>query len=162
MNKLDRLILNRIQTQFPVVAKPYAHLANELGISERELMVQINRFKQNHLIRRLGAVFDSAKLGFVSVLIGLKVEARKLNQVGVKIAKLSSVTHCYSRNHEFNLWFTVTYQSEEEINHILAILTQVPAIKKVLYLPAIKTFKIRTEFKVNDCPDYKKITAIQS
>jgi DNA-binding Lrp family transcriptional regulator len=143
-----QVILNRIQAKFPISHTPYRELAQELDIPELELIKIIKELKQRKLIRRLGAVFDTPRLGFVSALIGLKVASRNLDSVGKIIAKYSMVTHCYVRGHELNLWFTLTCKSKKELNQTVSQIAKLNGIQELLYLPAIKTFKIRTEFKI--------------
>ena len=145
----QRAILNRIQSDFPITLEPYHYLAQELGISEKELLIEIKRLKLGKIIRRIGVIFNTLKIGFVSTLIGLKVSPERLESVGKKIARFPEVTHCYERNHEFNLWFTLTCKSKKELNSILDDITKWNGIQSVLLLPAIKTFKIKTEFKFN-------------
>ena len=41
MDIIDRKLLNSIQTEFPLVDEPYAHIAKELGISESELLERL-------------------------------------------------------------------------------------------------------------------------
>ncbi|MDI6783311.1 MAG: Lrp/AsnC family transcriptional regulator [bacterium] len=152
----QQAILNRIQANFPITAAPYRMMALELGIPEQTLYKKTRELKQRKIIRRLGAIFDTPKLGFVSALIGLKVKKRYLVSVGNAIAKYSMVTHCYARNHEINLWFTLTGKSQKELNSNLSKIAKLNGIQEILFLPATKTFKIRAEFRLNCLPRVKQ------
>jgi DNA-binding Lrp family transcriptional regulator len=145
----NRLILNRIQSNFPLVSAPYAQIGQELGLTEQEVQAPIKQLKRNKIIRRIGAIFDTPKLGFVSALVGLIVDSHRIEQVGKQIAQYDEVTHCYARAHQFNLWFTLTCKSKKEMNTILSQTKKIAGIEKMLYLPAVKTFKIRAEFKLD-------------
>ena len=41
LDTIDRSLLNIIQTKLPVVARPYAAVAEELGIEEDEVLARI-------------------------------------------------------------------------------------------------------------------------
>lgn len=141
-------MLNRIQSDFPIITTPFIQLSKELQLPKQTVLEEIKKLKHQNIIRRIGAVFDSNKLGFKSLLIGLKVHPQNLDKVGIKIAYFKEVTHCYARQHEYNLWFTVTSQTQKKIIMILSMIRKMEGVQAVLFLPAVKTFKIRTEFKL--------------
>lgn len=149
VSKQHQAILNRIQYNFPITASPYTQLAEELGLPESAILKIIIVLKRQQLIRRLGAVFQSQSLGFKSLLCGVILDPKYLNQVGTKIAEYKAVTHCYARNHTHNLWFTLTGKTTREIKSIIATIIKMQGVQEVLVLPSVKTFKIRTEFKVD-------------
>lgn len=66
---IDKRLLDIIQTAFPLVSRPYAELGERLGISEDEAFARVRRMRESGLIRRLGANFQSAKLGFRSTAL---------------------------------------------------------------------------------------------
>ena len=68
MDAIDRKLLNLIQEDFPLAAAPFAEVAARLGIGEGEVLDRIGRLREEGIIRRIGAVFDLRKLGFVSTL----------------------------------------------------------------------------------------------
>ena len=59
----DRRLLDIIQTGFPLDTRPYARLGEDLGINETEALERVRRLKERGIIRRLGANFDSRRLG---------------------------------------------------------------------------------------------------
>ena len=79
MDIIDRKLLDIIQTAFPLVPRPYEALGRELGISEEEALARVKAMKERRIIRRLGANFQSAKLGFRSTLCGAHVPEEKLD-----------------------------------------------------------------------------------
>ena len=66
LDTIDRKLLDIIQTAFPLVPRPYEALGRQLGISEEEALDRVKAMKEKRIIRRLGANFQSAKLGFRS------------------------------------------------------------------------------------------------
>ena len=79
LDTLDRRILDIIQTDFPLEPRPYAVIGERLGITEQEALDRVNALRRSRIIRRLGANFQSAKLGFRSTLCAAKVPAEKLD-----------------------------------------------------------------------------------
>ena len=73
MDAIDRKLLNLIQEDFPMTASPFANVALRLGIGEADALDRIGRLKAKGIIRRIGAVFDLRKMGFVSTLCAARV-----------------------------------------------------------------------------------------
>ena len=78
LNDIDRAILNRIQSDFPITPRPYHAIAESLGVSEKDILKRLTRLKQNGIIRRIGGNFVPEKLGFVSTLCAAKVPEDKI------------------------------------------------------------------------------------
>jgi DNA-binding Lrp family transcriptional regulator len=104
MDTIDKKILNIIQKDFPIAAEPFEAVAEKLGLTEDEVLERIARMKQEGIIRRIGAVFDSKKMGFVSTLSAARVPEDKLKTFVEVVNSYAGVTHNYRRNHEYNVW----------------------------------------------------------
>ena len=150
MNTLQKKILNIIQRRFPVEVRPFAVLASALESSEAEVIEQINRLKHNGIIRRIGAVFNASSLGYISTLIGAQVPSEKLEAFVCRVNALPGVSHNYGRNHQFNVWFTLTVPEEKIINETLMQLKKDCYLDHIYSLPAEKLFKIKVEFNFED------------
>ena len=148
MDEIDRKILNNLQKDFPVSTRPYQTLGRKLGCSEEDVFSRVKKMKRAGLIRRLGASFDSRKLGFKSTLVGMKVPAKRLKRVISIVNKYEGVTHNYLREDKFNLWFTLIAPSQEAIESILHQIRGKSGIDEILNLPAKRLFKISVNFNV--------------
>ena len=51
---------------------------------------------------------DSRKIGFYSTLCAVQVPEDKIEAVAAVINQLPGVTHNYLRDHDYNIWFTLT------------------------------------------------------
>ena len=149
MDIIDRKLLDIIQTAFPLVPRPYEALGNALGISEEEALSRVKAMKEKKIIRRLGANFQSAKLGFRSTLCGAHVPEDKLENFIAEVNALPGVTHNYLRNHEFNVWFTLIGPSWEDVCATIKGIEERSGIA-VMNLPAEKLFKIRVDFQMEE------------
>ena len=95
LDTMDKRILDIIQTDFPLESRPYAIIAERLGITEQEALDRVNALRKSRLIRRLGANFQSAKLGFRSTLCAAKVPEDKLDAFIAEVNQHVGVTHNY-------------------------------------------------------------------
>ena len=64
MDAIDRKLLNMIQTEFPLVDTPFLELANDLDLSEEEVLSRLTELKRQNVVRQIGAIFDTRKLGY--------------------------------------------------------------------------------------------------
>ena len=148
MDEADRNILNAIQSEFPITARPYEELGRQLGLSEDEVLQRVKKLKEEGIIRRIGGNFRSSKLDFTSTLCAAKVPEEKLERFVEVVNRYPGVTHNYLRNHEFNVWFTFIAPSSELIEHSLREISELTEVKEVYSLPAVKMFKIKVDFEV--------------
>lgn len=148
LDSTDSSILNRIQSDFPITSRPFRTVANELGISEQEVLDRVRRMKADGIIRRIGGNFVPGKLGFVSTLCAARVPADQVDQFAEIVNRFPGVTHNYQRDNTYNVWFTFIAPSMEEIEENLKKIARESGIEDILNLPATKVFKIRAEFEV--------------
>ena len=145
LDTTDRRLLDIIQTAFPLESRPFARLGAELDLSEAETLDRVRRLKKQGLIRRLGANFDSRKLGWRSTLCGAKVPEDRLEDFTAEVNRLPGVTHNYLRRHTYNVWFTLIAPSESDIAATLQGLAERTGIT-ALNLPAQKVYKLKVDF----------------
>jgi DNA-binding Lrp family transcriptional regulator len=148
IDDVDKAILNRIQSDFPITSRPYRTIAEDLGLSEGEVLKRVSRLKASGIIRRIGGNFKPEKLGFVSTLCAAKVPEDKISQFAEVVNRYPGVTHNYRRDNTFNVWFTFIAPSMDEINANLEQIAAQTGVTDILNLPATRVFKIRAEFKV--------------
>jgi DNA-binding Lrp family transcriptional regulator len=148
MDETDKRILNSLQADFPVVPKPFAAIAERIGVKEEEVLTRVRRMKDNGLIRRIGAIFESRKLGYVSALCAARVSEEKMASFVEIVNAYEGVTHNYRRNDEYNIWFTFIAPTEEDIQAFLAGIRKKTGIADILCMRAVKTFKVNAQFEV--------------
>ena len=148
MDDTDRAILNRIQSDLPIVSRPYLVVAQELGLEENDVIRRIRRLKKSGIIRRIGGNFVPNKLGFVSTLCAARVPEEKIAQFSETVNRYPGVTHNYRRDHEYNVWFTFIAESMEQIEDYLKKIASETGVTDTLNLPATKVYKIKAQFDV--------------
>ena len=147
MEALDRKILEIVQDGFPLEERPYAALGRLLGVSEDEAFDSVEGLRKSGVIRRLGGVYDSRRLGYISRLCTGVVSEDKLEGFAVAVDKIPAITHNYVRSHAYNVWFTVIARSESEIQETVRGLEAETALHDAHVLSASKMFKINTVMK---------------
>jgi len=148
MDKIDKLLINTIQTDFPITERPYLELGRRFEISEEEVIDRIAELKKQGVIRRIGGNFNTKKLNFTSTLCAARVSENELDHFVKVVNSYPGVTHNYLRNNDYNVWFTFIASSMEEIDRSLEEISNLTGIKDIINLPAVKMFKIRVEFSV--------------
>lgn len=148
LDDADRAILNRIQSDFPITARPYLAIAAQIGLGEQEVIDRVRRLKQAGIIRRIGGNFVPGKLGYVSTLCAARVPPDRLDRFTEAVNRRPGVTHNYRRENTFNVWFTFIAPSMAEIEANLREISAETGITDILNLPATKVFKIRAQFDV--------------
>ena len=150
MDKLDSRILRELQYGFPIRERPYEVISDRLKISQAELWERVQRMLDEGIIRRMGASFDSKKLGFSSTLAAVSVRCEVADRAAETIGEFVEVTHSYLRNNTFNIWFTIIAIDEERIEEILEQIRTCLSLdkSKILNLPVKRLFKLDARFQV--------------
>jgi DNA-binding Lrp family transcriptional regulator len=150
MDKTSKDILNLIQSSFPIESRPFLRIANDLNLSEEQVIDIIKDLKEKKFIKRIGGILESRKLGYHSMLCALQVPIDKINEVAGLINGNNGVTHNYIRNHSYNMWFTVIAPTMVDINQFLDDIKVKTGINDIIELPAIKLFKISAIFNIKE------------
>ncbi len=148
IDRKSREILNKIQLNFPIDARPFRVLAQTLDMSEDDLIERVSRMKEDSLIRRIGGNFSPDKLGYFSTLCAAKVPENKIDLFTRTVNAYSGVTHNYVRDHTFNIWFTFIASSVGRIEKSLEEIKKETGVETLLNLPATRVFKISANFKL--------------
>ena len=152
MDTIDKQILDIIQTNYPIVSRPYARIGRDVGLSEAETYARVRAMQDRGIIRRIGANFQSRKLGWKSTLCAASVPEADLDDFVAVVNEYPGVTHNYLRRHTFNVWFTYIGPSWDQINADLERISERTGVK-ILNLPAEQTFKIRVDFRMSEDPE---------
>jgi DNA-binding Lrp family transcriptional regulator len=155
LDALDRALLEHMQAAFPLVPRPFAALGEGLGLGEAEVLARVRQIKGAGIIRQIGAIFDTRRLGYQSTLVAFHTADGALEEMAAHVSAHPGVSHNYARPHHYNLWFTLAvppgHGLEDEIHH----LAQQMGVDDWLNLPALRVFKIRTHFKLAGDKGYR-------
>lgn len=144
---LQRALLNNFQQGFPLSARPYADLAQQLGVSEQEVIQTLKDLQDNKTISRVGPVFRVGSVG-ASTLAAMAVPAERLEEVAALVNEYDAVNHNYEREHGFNLWFVATAADDEDLQDTLRDIEQRSGLE-VMYLPMLEDYHIDLGFELS-------------
>ena len=177
MNDLNQKLLAIIQDGFPLVERPYLRLAEMLNcdskkdagekcanlvVTEQKVFDDIEKMRASGVIRRIGGVYDSKKLGFISRLCAGKVPASEndfsaehhaqtpMEKFAVVVNDEPAITHNYIRSHEYNVWFTVIAENESAIQSVVDRVCAKTDLHDVHVLTATKKYKINTVMSLDE------------
>ena len=156
MTALEQHLLDIIQDAFPLEERPYQVLAGQLGSDEQSVFDAVENLRMSGVIRRIGGVYDSKALGFISRLCAGKVS--DIDKFADAVNEIPAITHNYVRSHEYNVWFTVIAESEDEIRKIVDGLCTSTDLHDVHILSATKKFKINTVMGAGAPVDSRQLT----
>ena len=150
MDELDKQLLNLIQTEVPVAARPWAALGAKLGSSEAEIMQRIGALKTGRAIRQISAIFDTQSLGYESSLVACQCDPHREDEVAAIISAHPGVSHNYRRDHVFNLWYTLAVAPTSKLGlaGTIALLHRQTGAISTRSLPTLHLFKVGVELDV--------------
>lgn len=146
LNDLDKRLIYLFQGDLPVIPRPFAWLAEELGLTEAQVLERLNAFKEAGLIRRFGATLYHQRTGYpANVMVAWLVPEERVEEVGQKLSSRRAVTHCYQRrtipDWPYNLYTMVHGQSEEDCRAKVAGMADQVRIKEHRLLFSVEEFK---------------------
>ena len=147
LDEIDRKLINLTQTGFAIVDSPYQKIANELGITQPELIQRLKNMLSNGIIRRIGAVPNHYKLGLTANGMTVwDVDDDKVSELGNIIGQLDFVSHCYQRPRHLPMWrynlFAMVHgankdEVNEKVKQIEAVLAENCKKHETLFSSAI-------------------------
>ena len=151
LDEIDRKIVQILQDDFPIVEHPWKEVGRKLNITEDQVIQRLKRLNELGITRKIGSIVDASKVGLTSAtLVAMKVPKNKVDKVACTINEYGSISHNYEREHEYNVWFTITAPSNEGLTSILEEIKQKTGIhpSNVLNLPTKQRFKINVRFQL--------------
>jgi len=115
LDETDRRILNRLQEGFPISARPFLDVAQEMGLDEDDLLTRLGTMKQTRVITRFGPFFDAAAMGGAFCLCAMQVPEADFAQVAQQVNAHDEVAHNYQRDHKLNMWFVLATETKAGI-----------------------------------------------
>jgi DNA-binding Lrp family transcriptional regulator len=129
---------------------PFSDLAVQLGIDPDQIIERLKKLRTAGYIRRIGGVFNTAKMGKKSTLIAMEVPADKIRTVSRIINKFPQITHNYLRDNSLNIWFTLSTNDDTEKKLILDEIESSSCDVKIHEFPAVKHFKLDVFFDMGE------------
>jgi DNA-binding Lrp family transcriptional regulator len=142
MDDLDKRLLNRIQSEFPLAARPFDVLAQSLDTSEEDVIARMQALKAGKIVRQVSAIFDTRSLGYKSSLVAMRVDPSRIGEAARIINEHPGVTHNYERNHEYNLWFTIAVPPTSDLEAVVQRIHDMADAEVTRVMYTLRLFKI--------------------
>lgn len=120
MDDIDKAIINRLQLGFPISESPYRKVAEELAISESELLNRLQVLLADGVLSRFGPMYHAEQMGGALTLAALKVPDERFDEVAAIVNAFPEVAHNYARNHALNMWFVLATEKPEQVQTVIA------------------------------------------
>ena len=146
LSELDARLLNEFQRDFPLCPRPYAEIAERMGVEEEAVIEAFGRLQSESFLTRIGAVVTPHKAGW-STLAAMSVPEDELVEVAAIVSEVPGVNHNYERDHLFNLWFVLTGPDQETVENILTDIEHRTDIK-ILNLPLVEAYRLDLGFPI--------------
>ncbi|GBC73070.1 hypothetical protein HRbin04_00466 [archaeon HR04] len=154
LDAVDREILNIIQWEFPLVARPFLAIGERVGISEEEVIARIRRLKDEQIIREIDAIFDTRRLKYKSALVAMSVEQARIEHVAEVVNRHPGVSHNYERDDpNYNLWFTIAAPPYGNVKREVERFAALEGVRRYMILPTIKLYKIGVRLDMSGSDD---------
>jgi DNA-binding Lrp family transcriptional regulator len=141
MDAVDRAIINRLQDGIPVVERPFAAVAAELGLDEDALIARLERALDDGVLSRFGPMFDAERMGGAFALCAMHVPANRFEVVAALVNAHPEVAHNYRREHHLNMWFVLGTETAAGIERTLATIAAETGLE-VLAMPKEREYYV--------------------
>jgi DNA-binding Lrp family transcriptional regulator len=124
MMKTDHEILRVIQDGVPVTREPFKEAAEELGMTQKELVKRVKTMNENGLIRRFSANINQRKLGITAnAVVVWNIPEEKMEAAVPVFLERGEISHIYERRvypgrWEYNLYTVVHDYDRESVERV--------------------------------------------
>lgn len=150
MDATDARLLDEYQRDLPLVARPFAVIAEHLAIAEHEVIARLARLQETGAIARVGATVRPNTAG-ASTLAALAVPELQIDAIARIVGAEPGVNHSYLREDHWNLWFVATAPDGAALAASLARIEAATGLR-VLDLRLKRAFNIDLGFRLTGAP----------
>ena len=145
---IDRPLLMGIQYDLPLSTTPLVDLAEDLGRDFHEIEKELIYYKKIGILKRYGLNlnYKAFRKFRDAALVALK--ANDVEKVSNAIANYDKTTikHCYLRECEYNIWFTVKAESLDGIERIVNEVIKSAGSTEHVILPTKRIYKMNVKY----------------
>ena len=141
MDELDKAIINRLQQGFPICASPYRQVAEQLDITEADLLTRLQNLLTAGVLSRFGPMYHAEHMGGALTLAALKVPEARFAEVTNIINAFPEVAHNYARKHILNMWFVLATERPEQVPAVIAAIEAQTGLQ-VFNMPKISEYYV--------------------
>lgn len=107
LDRIDVLLVRRLQQDFPLCDRPYLELAQQFALTERSVITHLRRLRAAGVLARVGPRMATASPRHLTLLAALQVPPQRFAAVAAQINAMDEVVHSSEREHALNLWLVL-------------------------------------------------------
>ncbi|MDO8848016.1 MAG: hypothetical protein Q7W51_06495 [Coriobacteriia bacterium] len=146
-------VLTVLAGGLPVTARPYAELGTRAGLPEADVLSVLRALRDGHRVRRIGAEFSPAGLGYHAALGGLAIPEDRTEDVASMLGALPNITHVFELDDRYRLWYVLASPSRTRLEIAEAELARsAGAADRYRVLPD-ELYKVTAAFDTDGAPE---------
>lgn len=103
--EFEKRLIAVLAKGLPLISRPYAVIAEQLGSTEADVIEGLNRLTQRNDIKRFGVVVRHRELGYkANGMVVWDIPDERIEELGHCIGKYDFVTLCYQRPRRLPEW----------------------------------------------------------
>lgn len=105
IDDLGKRLVSVLQEGLPIFIRPFALIAERIGVSEQEVLERIRLWQEEGAIKRFGVVVRHHELGFrANAMLVHDIPDDRVTEIGRALAEEPAVTLCYRRPRALPEW----------------------------------------------------------
>ncbi len=144
---VNDVLLRSYQRDFPLVAEPFAKIAEALSLEERQVIAALEALILSGALARVGGVVRPNTVA-ASTLAAVSAPELSTAAVAEMISSLEGVNHVYLRENPINIWFVATGPDRAFVEATLKTIEQLSGLP-VLDLRLERSFHIDLGFDLD-------------
>ncbi|MDZ7804910.1 AsnC family transcriptional regulator [Thiohalophilus sp.] len=121
LDAVDNALIRAIENGLALCSRPYAQIADQLGIDEPEVLARLAALQQQGVIKRMGVVVRHRELGYrANAMLVWDVPDERVSELGRCLSQYDFITLCYRRprvlpDWPYNLFCMIHGKSREDV-----------------------------------------------
>jgi DNA-binding Lrp family transcriptional regulator len=148
-DSVDLKLLDLLQDEFPLISSPWGVIGERIGLSEKEVLSRVKDLHSQGILRGIAPILETNRIGLMaSTLVAMQVPRFDIIRVVKIINEYPQVSHNYQREHDYNVWFTISTRDEEECRRLVEEIIERTGVARdrVLNLRTRERYKINVRF----------------
>ena len=146
LTELEIATIRVVQEDLPLVERPFAAQAEQIGCEESDVLEALASFKERKLMRRFAAVMNHRNAGYKANAMGVwAVPEDRLEELAPQMAGFARVSHCYRRpvydDWPYSLFTMVHGMNARECEETIAAIRDETGVEEYTLLWSVKEYK---------------------
>jgi len=141
-------LIKLLQEDIEATERPFDRVVEALGVDYGWLKEEARRLEDGGIMRRFASILYHRRAGFTAnAMVVWRVDEKRAEELGPKVAAYSAVSHCYLRptypNWPYALFSMIHGRSKEEVEGVAEEIAKEIGVEEYRYLYSTKEFKKR-------------------